>query len=75
MPQQHSRQESDTSKTPPNTRSLKDEPNLQVSFEQILKDIVDDVSSLRYGSVQVQVKHGQVVQVERSEKRRYPSKL
>ncbi|MFC3114532.1 YezD family protein [Cellvibrio fontiphilus] len=49
--------------------------NLQAEGEQHLSEIIDEIkkqlAQLEYGSLEIQVHNGQVVQIERREKRRW----
>jgi hypothetical protein len=53
--------------------------NLQAEGEQHLSEIIDEIkkqlAQLEYGSLEIQVHNGQVVQIERREKRRWEKNL
>lgn len=40
-------------------------------IREVLEDIKDQLAQLRFGSLEISVHNGQVVQIERREKKRY----
>lgn len=40
-------------------------------FREVLEDIKDHLAQLQFGSLEISVHNGQVVQIERREKKRY----
>lgn len=45
--------------------------NTQGGFEEVLEDIKRQLAQLQFGSLEISVHNGQVVQIERREKKRY----
>lgn len=47
------------------------DPGIESLDDRIVKVIEESISGLKYGAVQISVQNGQLVQVERTERRRF----
>jgi hypothetical protein len=55
-------------------RAVSEEPNREPRISEIATQIADILQEIRFGSIEITIHEGKVVQIERKEKLRFDSK-